>query len=791
MMMKNIFLILSMLLVIVGSTYGQSNKLKSFPLSDVELLESPFYEAEQTDMKYMLALDPDRLLAPFVIDAGLAPKAERYGNWENTGLDGHIGGHYLSALSQMYASTGNPELLRRLNYMIDVLAQCQEKNGNGYVGGIPGGQEMWKEVAAGKIDAGSFSLNGKWVPLYNIHKLFAGLRDAYLIAGNEKAKEILVKLSDWLLKETANLSNEQIQEMLRSEQGGMNEVLADVADITGENKYLMLAEKFSQKRLLEPLLQGKDELTGLHANTQIPKVIGYERIAEMGADTRWANAAEFFWETVVHNRTVSIGGNSVREHFNPTDDFSSMIESNQGPETCNTYNMLRLTKMLFLTHPQAKYMDYFERALYNHILSSQDPKGGFVYFTPMRPRHYRVYSQPQQDFWCCVGSGLENHSKYGDMIYAHNEKDIYVNLFIPSQLEWKEGGIVLTQKTNFPFEETSTIELKLDKAARFNINIRYPSWVNDEEFQIRINGQAQELSSAPSSYVTIDRKWKSGDRISINLPMHTSIEYLPDSSNWISFLHGPIVLAAVTDSTDLTGLWADDSRMGHVASGRLYPIDEAPMVVAETDSEIISGVKPVKDTPLTFTINDLIYPEKYKNLKLIPFFKIHEARYMIYWPVVNRENLETKIRELKKKEEEMLALEAQTVDQIATGEQQPESDHNFKGEKTRSGLNEGIFWRDSQSWFSYDLNNKNEEGKIIRITYFGRDKDRTFDILLDGRLLTTVKLDGSKGGKFYDVDYDIPGEILDADADHQLTIKFVAHEGSIAGGIYHIRLLKE
>ena len=292
-------------------------------------------------MKYMLALDPDRLLAPYLREAGIETKATNYGNWEGTGLDGHIGGHYLSALSNMYAATGNKQLLQRLNYMIDWLDKCQQKNGDGYVGGIPGGTAMWKEITMGNIKAGSFSLNDKWVPWYNIHKLYSGLCDAYLVAGNVQAKQILVNLSDWCLKLTAQLSDEQMQKMLRSEHGGMNEVFANVAAITGETKYLALARRFSDLKILNPLLNERDSLTGLHANTQIPKVIGYMQVAEIAGDKSWADAAAFFWKTVVDNRTVSIGGNSVKEHFNPSNDFSSMLESKEGPETCNSYNMLQ------------------------------------------------------------------------------------------------------------------------------------------------------------------------------------------------------------------------------------------------------------------------------------------------------------------------------------------------------------------------------------------------------------------------------------------------------------------
>jgi len=784
--------LLSSVLLVLLPFFGfsQTGTIETFPLSSVTLLESPFRQAQQTDMTYMLALDPDRLLAPYLREAGITPKAESYGNWENTGLDGHIGGHYLTALSLMYAATGNKELLQRLNYMIDQLDACQQKNGNGYIGGVPGGEKMWQEVAKGNIDAESFSLNDKWVPWYNLHKTYAGLRDAYLIAGNQKAKDMLVKLSDWCLQLTASLSDAQMQDMLRSEHGGMNEVFADVAAITGDQKYLELARRFSHRAILTSLLAAKDELNGLHANTQIPKVIGYKRVADVGGDKAWSDAAAFFWDTVVHQRTVSIGGNSVREHFHPANDFSSMIESKEGPETCNTYNMLKLSKQLYLTSGSSDYIDYFERGLYNHILSSQHPvTGGFVYFTPMRPRHYRVYSQPQEGFWCCVGSGLENHGKYGELIYAHNNKDLIVNLFIPSTLHWKERGIQVTQQTKFPFEEASELELSLQKPQKFALHIRRPEWVKEGGLKVRVNNKEVKATSGSAAYVIIERKWKSGDVVSIALPMETKAEYLPDGSSWVSFVHGPIMLAAATDTTDLEGLQADGSRMGHIANGPLYAMEEAPVLVS-ADNKLAAGIRPVAGKPMTFTASRLIASDKYKNVELVPFFQVHDARYMLYWPVASPGELETRKKALREKEEANMALEAITIDQVAPGEQQHESDHNYKGEKTESGVYRDHHWRHTSHWFSYDLRDANKEARKLRVTYYGLDKDRSFDIYVNGALLTTVNLDGLVGDEFFEVDYDLPQTQIKKPSGSTMQVKFVAHKGSVAGGIYYVRLLK-
>lgn len=766
-------------------------QLKPFPLEDVRLLDSPFKQAEQTDLRYIMALEPDRLLAPFLREAGLEPKAESYGNWESTGLDGHIGGHYLTALSLMYASTGNQEVLDRLNYMLDELKRAQDANGRGYIGGIPGGEKMWEEVAAGKIDAGNFSLNEKWVPWYNIHKLFAGLRDAYLYTGNEQAKDMLVKLTDWNLELVKNLSQEQIQDMLRSEHGGMNEVFADVAVITGEDKYLELARKFTHQAILDPLLKQQDMLNGLHANTQIPKVIGFQRIAAVAGDSAWHQAAKFFWETVVHNRTVAIGGNSVREHFHPADDFSSMIAEREGPETCNTYNMLKLSKLLYESGSALEFIEFYEKGLYNHILSSQHPeKGGFVYFTPMRPNHYRVYSQPEKGFWCCVGSGLENHAKYGELIYAHTEDELYVNLFIPSTLHWKEKQLSLSQHTRFPEEEKTVLKIEKARPANFTLKLRYPSWVKAGDLQLSVNGKAAKVVAKPGEYVSIRRNWKKGDVVEVKLPMETKLEQLPDGSPYYAVVHGPVVMAARTSTKDLEGLFADASRMGHIAAGDLYPLQEAPMFVS-AEKDMATKIKAVEGKPLTFKTSELIYPAAYKELELVPFYTIHDARYMLYWQHATPTELDSLQQVIREQEKVKEALAQRTIDQVAPGEQQPESDHFFKGEKTESGVYKNQHWRHAHGWFSYQLKDENKEARVLRVTYYGMDKDRIFDILVNDRKIATEELDGSQGDRFFTVDYPIPAELTENVPDNKLEIKFAAGPGSVAGGIYYVRLLKE
>jgi DUF1680 family protein len=771
-----------------GASAGSADgSVTLFPLSAVRLGPSPFLEAQRTDLRYILSLDADRLLAPFLREAGLPLKQPTYGNWESTGLDGHMGGHYLSALALMYAATGDDQVLQRLNYFVTELKRCQQANGDGYIGGVPGGAAAWRDIAQGKLQADNFSVNSKWVPWYNLHKTYAGLRDAYIYANNQEARAMLIALCDWTLDLTSHLSDEQMQSMLRAEHGGMNEVLADVSQMTGQQKYMDLAIRFSHQAILQPLEEGKDQLTGLHANTQIPKVIGFKRIGDITSRQDWQQAAAFFWQTVHDHRTVAIGGNSVKEHFHDDKDFGPMIEEVEGPETCNTYNMLKLTELLFLGDAKGSYADYYERALYNHILSSQRPdSGGFVYFTPMRPNHYRVYSQPQKAMWCCVGSGLESHAKYGEFIYAHRGDNLYVNLFIPSTLDWREQGVQIRQANRFPDEDRSTITIKGNKT--FTLKIRYPEWVEQGALRIAVNGKPVAAAIGADRYVNVRRAWLDGDKVEIHLPMKTRLEQMPDKSAYYAVLHGPVVLAAKTNPFpgEQLNYFADDSRMGHIASGPVCPLEQAPVLVS--DSAAFAGrFRPVPGRPLTFTAPGLVQSTIAGPTTFVPFFRVHDARYVVYWPYSTPGDLARRRAKAAEDEKERLALDAQTIDQVAPGEQQPESDHFFKAEGADAGINKGKHWRHATRWFSYDLTDKKGEARVLRLTYSKLDAGRRFDILINDNLLAEVRLDASAPQELYTRDYPIP---TGAAVAGKLVVKFVARDGSVAGGLYGLRLLR-
>jgi DUF1680 family protein len=778
---------LSVLTAVSKVAVTPEQPVKLFPLRDIRLLESPFSEAVKANRQYLLAHDPDRLLAPFRREAGLKPKTRPYGNWESGGLDGHTAGHYLSALSLMIASGADPdgEFHRRLDDMIDELIQIQKANGNGYLGGIPGSRDYWRRIAEGHVEL----MRRKWAPWYNLHKMYAGLRDAYIHGGNEKARDLLVRYGDWCEKVTSGLTDAQMQRMLGTEYGGMNEVLADIYAITGNKKYIELAKRFNHRAVFEPLEDHQDRLTGLHANTQIPKITGMECIAALVHDEQLHTGAEFFWKTVTQNRSVAFGGNSVSEHFNNPKDFTRMIGHREGPETCNTYNMLRLTKELFRAEPKAAYADYYERALYNHILASIHPKKpGYVYFTSIRPDHYRVYSQPEQAFWCCVGTGMENPGRYGEFIYARAKDGLYVNLFIPSELSVPDNRMVVKQETTFPNEARTQLRLQLEEPTTFTLNIRHPAWVDTGDFAVKVNGCSIDVESTSSSYAAIRREWKNGDKVDVELPMHLRVERLPDGSDWVAILYGPIVLVKPDGTDNMDGLFADDGRMAHVAHGPMIPLDKVPSLLT-TEDELLKHVVPDRSAgPLHFRIMDVIEPAEPEGLPLVPFFRLHERRYQMYWQLTTAEQIAEKKEKLAAEERARAAREAATLDSIAVGEQQSEVEHDLKGKGMASGIHNGRRWRHG-AWIQYTLDPRGAREVILAVTYSGDDRGREFDISVNGMVIATQRLIGEKPNHFIEKRYPIPSEILQTAGKGRLTVRFAVKRW-LAGGLYDVCLLK-
>lgn len=770
---------------------GADPAARLFALDEVRLLPGPFKAAQDTDLKYILAHDPDRFLAPFRREAGLPEKAKPYGNWESMGLDGHTAGHYLAALAMMHAATGDAECKRRMDYMVGELAECQRAFGDGYVGGVPRSKALWDDIAAGRMKVTGFGLNDRWVPWYNIHKTYAGLRDAYHVGKNEQAKLVLIGMADWCCTLIGKLSDQQLQQMLRAEHGGMDEVLADVYAITGDGKYLAAARRFCDRQILDALAANRDELTGKHANTQIPKVIGFERIAALDGDAAMHQAALYFWDNVTSKRSVSIGGNSNNEHFNDPANFRGLLEDRTGPETCNTYNMLRLSEALFAAEPTARIGDFYERAIYNHILSTQDPKtGGFVYFTPMRPQHYRVYSAAEKGFWCCVGTGFENHAKYGQFVYARGggkgADELLVNLFIPSVLTWAERGLTLRQETAFPNESKTRLTFGLQQPAEFSLRIRVPDWLAATALDVRVNGQPVSSRADSAGFASVRREWREGDVVDVALPMRVEAETLPDRSPFVSFRYGPVVLAAKTGTQDLKGLFAGEGRGDHIAPGPMLPMSDAPTLIDGGTRRLADAVRRVASDELMFEIDGAVQPASFADLKLVPFSSVHESRYVIYWPVASAAKYAAQREEVEAAERAKLAFEAATFDRVIAGAQQSEVDHGFKGEQTGSGNFRDRSWRDSRAWFSYELKVPSDQDADLLVTYFGGDRDRNFDVLVNEKTVASLRLDGSAGQKFVTERYALDRRT----SDQPMTIKFVAKPGSVAGGIYEVRIVR-
>lgn len=765
----------------------------AFPLGDVILLNGPFKNASDLNIKTLLEYDVDRLLASYRKEAGLTAKASSYQNW--IGLDGHIGGHYLSAMAINYAATGNSECKQRMEYMISELKACQDANttnhsvwGISYVGGVPNSNAIWSTFRTGDFTA--FSTG--WVPWYNLHKTYAGLRDAWLYGENDNAKNIFLKFCDWGINITSSLTDAQMESMLGTEHGGMNEIFADAYQMTGDAKYLTAAKRFSHKVLLDAMAESNDNLDNKHANTQVPKAVGFQRIAELSNDDKYIKAGNFFWETVANRRSLATGGNSRKEYFPSASACIEYVNGVEGPESCNSNNMLKLTEDLFRVNPLAKYADFYERALYNHILSTQHPEhGGYVYFTPARPRHYRVYSAPNQAMWCCVGTGMENHGKYGEFIYTYQNNSLYLNLFIASELNWKAKGIKIKQETIFPYEEQTKLTVT-EGTSKFQLMIRYPSWVAAGALKVVINNDAVSYTSQPSSYFSIDRKWSAGDVVKIILPMQNKIEQLPNVSSYIAFIHGPILLGARTGTESLTGLVADDSRWGHVASGPMLPIYSAPIIVEDDRSKIVDKLVPVVGKPLTFTAPQLNIVNPQSNIVLEPFYKIHDSRYMMYWMALTKSQYQKFLDSISTSEDEKLALQKRTIDFVAAGEQQPEVDHSMQSSNSRTGSNMGEFWRDARNGgsFSYNLATNAGTNLTLMVRYWGNENgNRTFDILIDDVKLATENISGKwKISEFKNVEYVIPASMI-ADK-NTIRVKFQAQSNSNAGGVFYIRLLR-
>jgi DUF1680 family protein len=742
-----------------------------FRLSDVKLLEGPFLHATELNTKVLLNYEPDRFLAKFRKEAGLEPRAEHYGGWEDNTIAGHSLGHYLSAISMMYQTTGNTEFLNRVNYIVSELKECQDADGSGYIGAFPDGKRILEEeVARGEIRSQGFDLNGIWVPYYTQHKVMAGLRDAYRMCGNQTALEVSIRFADWLSTVVDDLSPEQIEEMLHCEHGGILETLADLYADTGNEKYLMLTRSFQDKFILEPLSRGEDILPGKHGNTNIPKLIGLARRYELTGDSTDRRTAEFFWETVVNHHSYVTGGHGNDEYFGEPDRLRNRLGDGT-TETCNVYNMLKLTDHLFEWTASPAAADFYERALFNHILASQHPENGrVVYNLSLDMGGFKDFQDPEW-FTCCIGTGMENHSKYGASIYFHNDDELFVYQYIASQLTWKEKGLVIEQKTTYPEEQGSAFEITADAPVNLTIYIRYPGWAT-KGIEIKVNGKKQKIPQPPGSFIPLARKWKTGDRIEVHIPFGLRLETMPDDSLRVAVFNGPAVLAGELGTIDDTA-----------ATSPLYvPV----LMTAERDPA--KWTEPVPGESNTFMMKNTGRP---RDVMLKPFYKTYDMRYSIFWDMFTEEAW-------KEREEEYVALlefkknlERITVDFFQPGEMQPERDHRLKSERSDPGrFKERPFRETRDGWFSVEMKSDPVKGNKIVAEYWGGFPGRkTFDIMVDGKIIATENISNKNDGRFIFVEYPVPPELTRGK--NRINVRIQAHPRSMAGPVFGLRTVRD
>jgi DUF1680 family protein len=745
-------------------------KAYSFHLGDVALLESPFATARNVNVKYLLALEPDRLLSQFRTNAGLTAKAPKYGGWENDGLAGHTLGHYLSACAMEFSVSKNEEFRKRVLYIVDELEICQMARKTGYVGAIPKEDSVFNEISKGNIRSRGFDLNGLWSPWYTIHKVMAGLLDAYLYCGSAKAISIEQGMADWTEHILKDLSDEQIQKMLLCEYGGMNEVLVNTFAFTGIKKYLDLSYKFHDRVILDSLANGVDILPGRHSNTQIPKAIGTVRRYELTGNKKDFATGDFFWKTVIKHHSYAPGGNSNYEYLSTPDKLNDKLTDNT-METCNTYNMLKLTRHLFALQPNAELMDYYERALYNHILASQNHHTGMMcYFVPLRMGTRKEFSDEFNTFTCCVGSGIENHVKYGESIYFKgSDGSLFVNLFIPSTLHWKEKGIVVTMKGNIPTDKEVTLTLETAKPQNLTIRIRKPQWATGDVV-LKINGNAEKVSVQPDGYILLTRKWKSKDVIQLSFGASLYAVAMPDNAARKAFFYGPVLLA------------------GNLGATEPDPMSGIPVLVTSDADAGKMFVMENKDS-LIFKTKQIGYPG---DVVLQPFYELDNEFYTVYWDVFTPVTWRDEQKRYEEKKKAAYELEKSTVDYLRVGEMQPERDHDFVGEKLETGESHTRKFRvaNDGGFFSFDLKIMDGFSYNLVATYWGMDnRGRVFDVLVEGEKIATEDLNKYKESKFYDITYRIPSDLIQGKS--KIKVTFQGKKGNQAGPVFGVKLVKE
>ena len=762
-------------------------RARPLPLEAVRLTGGPLKRAQELDARTLLGLEPDRMLAYYRREAGLDPKAEGYGGWDGGGrnLTGHLAGHYLSAVSLMYAATGDMRFKERADYLVAEFKQVQDTHGDGYLSALAGGRACWQALSGGEIRSSGFDLNGLWSPWYTLHKTFAGLRDAYRHTGNPTALEVESRFAAWAEGVLAPLSDRQIQRMLNTEFGGMNEVLVDLYADTGDPRWLALSGKFEHEAVVDPLRHHEDVLGGKHANTQVPKLIGsLDRFAYTGRAGDLL-AAGYFWDQVAHRHSYATGGHGKDEYFGEPDQLNDRVEGRTA-ETCNVYNMLKMTRRMFALQPDARYADFHERALFNHMLASLDDRDGWAcYMVPVGRGVQREYERNMLDggFTCCTGTSLESHALHGHGLYYTAGDTLYVNLYAPSTAEWAEAGVGLVMETDLPEGERATLTLNPGGPRRFTLALRRPYWTTGG-FAVRVNGEPLALEppgdAGASAYVRVDRTWQAGDRVEIDLPKTLWLEPLPDNPRRVAVLWGPLVLAADLGPEPERGergdrAWTAPERMPvFVAAGRPAP----------------EWLEPVDGRPGHFRTAGV---GRDRDLEFSPFYRLHRRVYGVYWDLFTDEEWAAQAAAYAAEAERQRALDAATVAYAQPGQMQPERDFNFQGaEDARPIRTDGRPGRTARTWFSFDLPVAADAPQALVATYCSLERrrgDARFDIRIDGQTLATQDVPQEQPLRFFDVTYALPAELV---ADKEtVTVRFEAHPGSSVAGVYGLRVIRQ
>ena len=774
---------LATLLILVAAAASQLKRFprevaRPLPLSAVRLTGGPLKRAQDLDADYLLKLEPDRMMAYYRKLAGLEPKAQGYGGWDADGrnLTGHIAGHYLSAVSLMYAATGDRRFKERADYIVREMKEVQDKNGDGYLGALANCREQFKEVSKGNIHSSSFDLNGLWSPWYTLHKTFAGLRDAYRYTSNRTALDLETRFAGWAEGILGKMDDVQLQKMLNTEFGGMNEVLAELYADTGDKRWLDLSHRFDHRAVLEPLAHRQDILPGLHGNTQVPKMLGVLMRYVYTGDKADGDAANFFWDAVVNHHSFATGGHGKDEYFGPPDVLSDRMDGRTA-ETCNVYNMLKVTRELFALHPDIKYAEFHERALFNHILGSIDPENGSTcYMVPVGRGVQREYQDMFRDFTCCVGSGMESHALHGEGIYYESGDRLWVNLFVPSTAHWEAAGVDIATDTNFPEGDSATLKLTLDSPKQFTLAVRRPSWCGDG-FTVRINGTPIKDLSTPGSYVEIEREWKSDDTVSLSLPKALRLAPLPDNPRVSAILWGPLVLAA--------DLGAENRPRGPQSA---QP-PNVPVFVA-AGRPVNEWLKPIAGKPGVFRSENV---GRDADVEFAPFYRLHRRTYSAYIDLLTPADWEKRAAEIAAEKERMRKLEAATVSFVQPGENEKESGYNQQGEDSSSVGIGGRPGRRAGKWFSFDVPVDPTHSMTLLVTYHTEERaNRSFEIFVDGVRIGEQTIEryrpGSSSGRFFDVAYPISSDLVKGK--QKVTVRFQAKSGSETAAVYGIRMIR-